>query len=75
MNLFRALVIYLKPALPGLAARSEAFLNIEPLSWDDLRTPLSDHRVNPFEPLMARVEWGQIDAMIGASRENLASGE
>ena len=75
LNLFRALVIYLKPALPDLAARSEAFLNIEPLSWDDLPAPLTDHRVNPFEPLMARVERGQIDAMIRASQENLASGE
>ena len=30
LNLFRLLVLYLKPVLPSLAEKSEAFLNIEP---------------------------------------------
>ncbi|STD27514.1 methionyl-tRNA ligase [Enterobacter asburiae] len=33
INLFRVLMIYLKPVLPQLAARAEAFLNTE-LTWD-----------------------------------------
>ena len=32
LNLFRLLIVYLKPVMPGLAERAEQFLNIEPLS-------------------------------------------
>ena len=39
LNLFRQLVIYLKPVLPVTAQNSEAFLNIGPLTWDDCNTP------------------------------------
>ena len=50
LNLFRLLVVYLKPVIPGLAERAEQFLNIEPLSWQDLESPLCDHTINPFTP-------------------------
>ncbi len=36
---FHALTIWLKPVLPALAARAEAFLGCAPLRWDDLRAP------------------------------------
>jgi len=71
LNLFRALVTYLKPVLPKLAEASEAFLNIEPLQWQDVCTPLTNHMINKFSPLMTRVEKDKIDAMIDASKENL----
>jgi methionyl-tRNA synthetase len=35
LNLFRLLAILLKPVLPALAARAEAFLNVAPFVWDD----------------------------------------
>ena len=34
INLFRQLVIFLKPVLPQLAKDAEAFLNVAPLTWD-----------------------------------------
>ncbi len=71
LNLFRALVTYLKPVLPKLAEASEAFLNIEPLVWQDVRTPLTKHTINKFKPLMTRVEKDKVDAMVDASKENL----
>ena len=71
LNLFRILIIYLKPVLPGLAANSEAFLDIKPLSWDDLSAPLLNHRIKKFKPLLARVEKDKIDAVIEDSKENL----
>ncbi|MEJ2576545.1 MAG: methionine--tRNA ligase, partial [Gammaproteobacteria bacterium] len=71
VNLFRLLIGYLKPILPGTAERAEAFLEVPPLSWQALDRPLLGHRVAKFTPLMTRVEGKQIDAMVEASREDL----
>ena len=71
LNLFRLLVIYLKPVLPLLAEKVERFLNVDALSWDDLNTPLLQHRINKFKPLMTRIEQESIDKMIEDSKENL----
>ncbi len=71
INLFRALVIFLKPVLPKLTEQSETFLNIAPLSWQDVYTPLTSHKVNKFKPLMTRVDKDKVAAMVEASKENL----
>jgi methionyl-tRNA synthetase len=73
INLFRQLVIFLKPVLPNLARDAESFLNVAPLTWADLATPLADHQLNPFTPLLTRIDPAKIDAMIEASKEDLAS--
>ena len=72
INLFRLLMIYLKPVLPAMAVKAEAFLNVEPLTWEDSRSILSDHDVSKFKPLMTRVESDKVAAMIEASKEVLA---
>ena len=63
LNLFRVLITVLKPVLPITAENSEAFLNIPPLTWNDPSTPLLDHSINRFKPLMLRIEDRQITAM------------
>jgi len=68
INLYRLLVLYLKPVLPTLAEKSEAFLNIEALSWNDKDTLLTSHQINKFKALMARIEQEKIDAMIAESK-------
>ena len=68
LNLFRALMIYLKPILPGMAEASEQFLNAGPLAWADLAKPLVSHRINTFTPLMARMDMSAVEQMIEASR-------
>lgn len=73
VNLFRQLVIFLKPVLPNLAAAAEQFLNVAPLSWNDHQVLLADHELNPFNPLMTRIDPVKIDAMIAASKEDLAA--
>jgi methionyl-tRNA synthetase len=70
LNLFRVLIIYIKPVLPGLAAQVEQFLQIPPLRWDDLETPLLDHTIGEFKPLMQRIDMAQITAMVNESRES-----
>ncbi|MDZ7670728.1 MAG: methionine--tRNA ligase [Gammaproteobacteria bacterium] len=69
INLYRLLVIYLKPILPQLAADSEAFLNVKPLTWQDLEAPLLDHTIEPFKALFQRLDKDAVDRMIEASRE------
>lgn len=75
INLYRLLIIYLKPILPRLAADSEAFLNVAPLVWSDLQRPLTNHAIAPFKALFARMEKADVDRMIEASRESTDSGD
>jgi len=71
INLFRLLMLYLKPVLPATAARAERFLACE-LRWDQPIEPLLGHRIAAFEPLLQRVERKQIDAMLTASAAPVA---
>lgn len=73
LNLFRVLIGYLRPILPGTATESESFLQIDPITWEALATPLIDHVIAPFKPLMTRVDPKQIEAMLEASKEDLSA--
>ncbi|MFA0998781.1 MULTISPECIES: methionine--tRNA ligase [Pseudomonas syringae group] len=73
VNLFRQLVIFLKPVLPNLAADAERFLNVAPLTWDDHKTLLTHHQLNPFSALMTRIDPLKVEAMAAASKEDLAA--
>jgi methionyl-tRNA synthetase len=73
VNLFRQLVIFLKPVLPLLAADAEKFLNVAPLTWDDHKTLLSNHQLNPFQALMSRIDPFKVEAMTNASKEDLTA--
>ncbi len=63
IELFRVLMSYLKPVLPQLAERAEAFLQAE-LTWDNIHQPLLGKNVAPFKSLFSRLEKKQIDAVI-----------
>ncbi|KAA1192860.1 methionine--tRNA ligase [Pseudohalioglobus sediminis] len=67
INLFRVLMTYLKPVLPAMAQKSEAFLNTS-LDWTALQGPLLDHELAKFKPLIQRIDPEQITAMVDASR-------
>ncbi len=71
INLFRLLVVYLKPVIPALASNAESFLNIDEQLWPTDTTPLQNHAINNFKPLMTRVETDKTDAVVAASTENL----
>jgi methionyl-tRNA synthetase len=70
LNLFRILLIYLKPVLPNLAKHAEVFLGCGDLNWKDLETPLLDHTIASYEPLMTRVEPARVTQMIEASKQS-----
>lgn len=68
INLFRLLCIYLQPVLPELSKNAAAFLN-DNLSWQgDSISPLLDHGIEAFKPLMKRVEMKQIEAIVEANK-------
>ncbi len=73
LNLFRVLIGYLRPILPGTAQAAEEFLRIPPLTWDVLSEPLADHGIGTFKPLMTRVEPKRIQAMLEASKADLGT--
>ncbi|OEF26944.1 methionine--tRNA ligase [Vibrio rumoiensis] len=72
INLFRVLITYLKPVMPELAERSEAFLN-DTLTWEGIDTPLTDHEVTKFKALFNRIDPKHVEAMIEASKEDAAA--
>lgn len=71
INLFRVLMTYLKPVLPAMAEKCEAFLNCS-LDWTALQAPLVDHPLATFQPLLTRIDPKQVEAMVEASKETQA---
>lgn len=63
LNLFRLLMIYLKPILPQTAKKVEAFFDIPELKWDSLNSPLLDHTISLFQPLIQRIDLEKISAI------------
>lgn len=71
INLFRQLMIYLKPVLPKTAVEVEKFLNVKPLQWSDKDAPLLNHKLNEFVPLITRIDPKQIEAIKMAAQEDI----
>ncbi|HDH09286.1 MAG TPA: methionine--tRNA ligase [Gammaproteobacteria bacterium] len=67
LNLFRILIIYLKPVLPAMATSAETFLNVSALTWQDSQQVLTSHSINRFKPLMTRIETAAIEAIVEES--------
>ncbi len=74
LNLFRVLITWIKPVLPKLATDTEAFFNHGELSWVSVQKPLLAHKINPFKPLLTRVEQSAIDAIVEGARDPATTG-
>ncbi|HET9644964.1 MAG TPA: methionine--tRNA ligase [Burkholderiaceae bacterium] len=61
---FRLLTIYLKPVLPALAAKVEAFLQVPPLDFAATGHSLGGHSIGAYQHLMQRVDPKQLDALL-----------
>ncbi len=72
INLSRVLMAYLKPVMPKLAERSEAFLN-ETLTWESIAKPLTAHEVTKFKALFNRIDPAHVAAMVESSKEEAAA--
>jgi methionyl-tRNA synthetase len=71
INLFRLLVLYLKPIVPRLAEGAERFLGIGAQAWVDAGTPLLGSPIGTYQPLATRVDPAALKALLGASAESL----
>ncbi len=63
LRAFQYLTMWLKPVLPELAGKAEAFLDCDPLPWTDALPEL--RRINAYQHLMHRVDGKQLDALFG----------
>ncbi|AOT08569.1 methionine--tRNA ligase [Pseudoalteromonas luteoviolacea] len=70
LNMFKVILTYLKPVLPGMSANVEQFLATE-LTWETVSQPLIGHEINKFKALMQRVDLDKVNAMVDASKESL----
>jgi methionyl-tRNA synthetase len=71
LELFRLLTVYLKPILPRLAQQVEGFLNLAPLNWDSVHTPLFNQEIQAYQHLMTRLDAKLVAAMVEANKESL----
>lgn len=69
LNAFRILMTYLTPVLPEMSAKAAQFLNLPALRWEAIAAPLVAHTINPFEPLMTRIEQTATDALLAATHQ------
>jgi methionyl-tRNA synthetase len=69
LNLFRLLVIYLKPILPRLAAAAEAFLGLPEQAWSDIGRPLLGVQIGSYQPLATRVDPAATAAMLAEAAQ------
>ncbi len=69
LNAFRILTIYLKPILPKIASEAEKFLNLPPQQWQDAQNTLLNHAINPYKPLLQRIDPKEVAKMTDAEQQ------
>ena len=70
INMFRSLMVYLSPVIPGVASGARAFLNEDKWQWQDASSPLLGATLSKFKPLLTRVEGDQVARMVEQSKES-----
>ena len=70
---FRVLTVYLKPVLPALATKVEAFLRIEPLRWADAQRSIGAHTIGEYKHLMQRVDPARLQALFEPPAESAST--
>jgi len=71
LELFRLLMIYLKPIVPRLAAGAEAFLGVGEQQWNAIGTSLAGRTIGTYQPLATRVDPAATKALLEAAAESL----
>ena len=71
LELFRLLTLFLKPVLPALAEKVEAFLGIPALDWRQAgaHASLPGRRIQAYRHLVTRIDPAQVQALVEASKE------
>lgn len=64
LNLFKLLIVYLKPVLPVIAAETEKLFNIGSLDFCNSADPILNQNILPFIPMLQRITESQIHALL-----------
>ena len=75
LNLFRALMIYLAPVLPAIADEAQTLFGEDAWSWADVDEPRLSTSIQPYKPLLTRVETKQVDMMVEQSKPKSESSD
>ena len=75
LNLFRALMIYLTPVLPAIADEAQTLFGEDAWSWADVDKPRLSTSIQPYKPLLTRVETKQVDMMVEQSKPKSESSD
>ena len=67
LDMFKTMVVFLKPVIPGLADKAEQFLETGPLSWQDIFQPIHKKELRAFEPLLTRVDSKTVKKLVKTS--------
>ena len=67
LNLFRIMAIYLKPVLPGYAAKAAALFGEKEWTWESLSADVEETAIGPYEYLATRIDAKQVEAMTAAA--------
>lgn len=73
LNLFRQVIIYLAPVLPGVKQQTEELLNSKIENWNDAQTPLLGVTIGKFQHMMKRVDEKKVQLMVEESKEEAAA--
>ena len=68
LNMFRSLMIYLRPVIPALADKARELFGEDDWPWSAASTPLLGSNIAKFKPLITRVEQAQVDKMVEQSK-------
>src|SRR5690606_16851882 len=73
LNLYRQIVVYLAPVLPGLAEKSAALLGASTTEWDAAKQPLISHEIGEFQHLMQRIDRKNVENMLEEEKQTIAA--
>lgn len=69
LNIFRSLAVYLKPVLPSYVTKVEKLFGEKPYIWTDAQKILKNHKINPFEALITRIETEKTKAIMDDTKK------
>ncbi len=72
LNGAKILATYLKPILPDLTKKIEAFLNIQPMSFANIKETMENHQINDYKHLLPRIDKKQIAALLEQSKTSIS---
>ena len=69
LNLFRTLMVWLDPVLPGVARDTRTLFGEPAWEWDSATTPRLGSPIAPYQPLLTRLRPEQVERVVEQTRQ------